>query len=320
MFDSVFTRKGLSLERLRSFCEVAQAGSIAQAVEDTHRKQPSYSRDIAELERYFESPLFARTLGRTRSGKRMAGLTAQGRALFAATNDIFRRLDECREFNEIPSHIDIGGGETVMQWIVGAHLPALTAALKTTLDLTNYANQHDALLALQDGRLDYAIVEESAVAAASFPAQARTLATLTFTLYIHSDWLRSTSPQARARLLSRVPWIALRDMRQPAAAAVADMKNAGIAVHLAATLSTFRQTETALRGRKLAAFLPTIADRDMRAMGFQKIEHPALQHVTVPLSLLYNEDRQPQRPFLPAVAETLVRIMAPLDAAARNEA
>ena len=47
MYESVFNRKGISLERLRRFCEVADAGSIADARDRHRRAQPSYSRDIA---------------------------------------------------------------------------------------------------------------------------------------------------------------------------------------------------------------------------------------------------------------------------------
>ncbi len=47
MFNTIFDRNGLSLDRLRRFCEVARVGSISQAEESNRRVQSSFSRDMA---------------------------------------------------------------------------------------------------------------------------------------------------------------------------------------------------------------------------------------------------------------------------------
>lgn len=314
MFDSASSRKGLSLERLRRFCEVAQAGSIAQAQAGNHRVQSSYSRDIAVLESYFNFTLFGRESGRKRSGRRMQGLTPQGRALFAVATDVFRRLEDLRDFSETPKRIRLGGGATVMHWVVGAHLPAISAAMPTTtVEIVEHGTQEESLSALHEGRLDYAIVEESATATVPFRQRAHALGTLTFSLFVHPDSLGSARHRAQARLLGKIPWIALGDTRHATSEAIADMERAGITIHLAATLSNFRQAATALSGRRLAAFLPSLARADMARMGFQPLEIPALQHLSVPISLLYNDEQQPVRPYLAPTAETLVRVMVPLD-------
>jgi len=314
MFETTFTKKGLSLERLRRFCEVAQAGSIAQAQESNRRDQSSYSRDILALESYFGFRLFGRETGHSRSGRRMSTITPQGRALLNMATEIFRHIDDIRDFNEVPKRIRLGGGETVMHWVVGTHMPAIIAAMpNTTMEVTEHASQEESLTALQEGTLDYAIVEESATAAAPFPQRAYALGTLTFSLFVHPDSLGHARRSAQARLLGKIPWIALNDARHAATEAIADMEKAGVTVHLAATLSSFRQATTALRGRRLAAILPSVASSEMAKMGFQPIEIPALQHLSVPISLLYNEEQQTMRPYLPSTAETLVRVMVPLD-------
>lgn len=317
MFDSASSRKGISLERLRRFCEVAQAGSIAQAQAGTHRVQSSYSRDIAALESYFNFTLFGREPGRKRSGRRMQTLTPQGRALFAVATDVFRRIEDLRDFSETPKRIKLGGGATVMHWIVGAHLQALSSAMPTTtVEIVEHGTQEESLTALHEGRLDYAIVEESATATVPFRQRAHALGTLTFSLFVHPDSLGEARSRARARLLGKIPWIALGDSRNATREAIADMEKAGIAIHLAATLSNFRQARTALSGRRLAAFLPSLARTDMARMGFQPVEIPELKHLSVPISLLYNDEQQPIRPYLTSTAETLVRVMVPLDGGA----
>jgi DNA-binding transcriptional LysR family regulator len=321
MFESAFSRKGLSLERLRRFCEVAHAGSIAQAEESNRRVQSSYSRDIMALESYFGFRLFGREIGRSRSGHRMSTLTPQGRALQTMAMDIFHRIEDFRDFSETPKRIRLGGGETVMHWVVGSHLPAITAAMRnTTVEIKDHNSQEESLAALHDGRLDYAIVEESATASVPFRQRAHALGTLTFSLFVHPDALGRARRSAQARLLGQIPWIALSDARKATTEAIADMEKAGVTVHLAATLTNFRQATTALRGRRLAALLPSVARADMARMGFEPIDLPALQHLSVPISLLYNEEQQTMRPYLAATAETLVRVMVPLDAGNSDQA
>lgn len=146
------------------------------------------------------------------------------------------------------------------------------------------------------------------------------LGTLTFSLFVHPDSLGHAGRRAGARLLGKIPWVALNDTRHASTQAIADMEQAGVTVHLAATLSSFRQATTALRGRRLAALLPSVARADMARMGFHPIELQELKHLSVPISLIYNEDQQAMRPYLSTAAETLVRIMVTRDAGRVTEA
>lgn len=314
MYESVFNRKGISLERLRRFCEVADAGSIADARDRHRRAQPSYSRDIAALESYFGFALFGREPGSARSGRHMAGLTPQGRALQTLATDILHRLEEYRDFTDTPHRLRLGGGETVMQWIVSAHAQALVDHFPhTTVEICNIATQEETVAALRDGRLDFAIVDEAAIADAPFRPRAIPLGSLSFALYFNRQTLADTSRRNRNRLLSQVPWVALRDADRTAADAIADLGQRNIPVHLAATLTTFRQAAAVLKGRNLAALFPTVAERDMDALGFERLDHPSFRSVKVPITLLYSEDQQPQRPYLQTAADTLGRILVPLD-------
>lgn len=304
----------MSLERLRRFCEVARAGSISQAQESNRRVQSSYSRDIIALESYFGFRLFGREAGHKRSGQRLNALTPQGRALLFLANDIFHRLDDFRDFNETPKRLRLGGGESVLHWVIGTHLSAITAAMpNTTVDIISLGSQEESLALLQDGRLDFAIVEESAAAAAPFRQRAHALGTLTFSLFMHPDSIERTKRREQSRLLSKTPWIALNDFKQATAEAIDSLEKAGTTICLAATLSSFRQATTALRDTNLAALFPTVAETDMARLGFVPLDIPALRNLTVPISLLYNEEQLTMRPYLTTIAETLAHIMVPSD-------
>ena len=60
MFKHLANQSGVSLERLASLCEVAEAGSIGQASRGDVNRQSLLSRQIAELEVVFGVALLAR--------------------------------------------------------------------------------------------------------------------------------------------------------------------------------------------------------------------------------------------------------------------
>ena len=312
MYESLFQKTGLNLDRLRRFCEVAEAGSTVQASESNRRPQPSYSRDVLALEEFFGFSLFAREARGGRPGRRLAGLTPQGRSLLSLATDFLRNMEEFQVFSETPATLRIGGGETLMHWVIAAHLDAITAAFpKTTIEIRDCPDAHQARNGLQSGELDFAVVDESAVAGAPFTPQAEPLGSLSYTLFVHKDDLDSLGDRVGHASLSGMPWVSLSDAADAASETVDDLLRSGVTVRLAATVSSFRQVGVVLRGRKLAAFLPTLASGDMRGLGFKRFEHDLLPKVDVPISLLYNEDEVMLRPYLPTAAQTLVGILAP---------
>src|SRR5688572_2636782 len=60
MFSKLFTAGGLSFDRLRVLLEVSASGSIAKAANGDPVKQSQYSRQIKELEDFFETKLIER--------------------------------------------------------------------------------------------------------------------------------------------------------------------------------------------------------------------------------------------------------------------
>src|SRR5512141_3216326 len=74
MFERLFAESGLSLDRLRALLEVGPAGSIAKAANGDAVRQSQYSRQIKELEDFFQTRLIERQGKGTR-------LTANGKEL-----------------------------------------------------------------------------------------------------------------------------------------------------------------------------------------------------------------------------------------------
>jgi DNA-binding transcriptional LysR family regulator len=60
MFERLFAQSGLSLDRLKALVEVAAAGSIVRAAGEDPVRQSQYSRQIKELEDFFQAGLVER--------------------------------------------------------------------------------------------------------------------------------------------------------------------------------------------------------------------------------------------------------------------
>lgn len=60
MFEELIQESGLSIERLRNFCQIAHAGGITRAADGNPITQSLYSRQLKELEEYFGVELVRR--------------------------------------------------------------------------------------------------------------------------------------------------------------------------------------------------------------------------------------------------------------------
>src|SRR4051812_20858117 len=121
MVVDLLSETGLSLERLQSFCRVAEAGGVTRAAKGDATKQSLYSRQIKELEEFFGAELMRRK-GRgivlTLAGQRLHSIA---REQFAGLNDF---KTDCRGQ---PLEIVVGAGDSLIQWLL---LPGLAAIEK----------------------------------------------------------------------------------------------------------------------------------------------------------------------------------------------
>lgn len=164
MFSKLFAESGLSLDRLKSFLEVAAAGSIVKAADGDPVRQSQYSRQIKELEDFFRTRLVERQGKGTR-------VTANGRELarisrfFMMGLSNFQRgcLAEGQTFR-------IGAGATLIHQYL---LPVLTKSPKAgTAYATETVSDHEVERRLHDLTLDFGIVDTSSL---SRPLQTKLL-------------------------------------------------------------------------------------------------------------------------------------------------
>ncbi len=156
-FDRLFDLSGLSLDRLRTFLMVEEAGNLSKAANGDATKQSQYSRQIKELESFFGAA-FTRRVGRR------IEITNEGHLLAAVIRRHFRELDEFREAmagREVC--VRFGSQGSVIDWLLVPRLAAVRVALGNAMIEMEQMRSLDTVRAVADGRLDFGIVREDAL-------------------------------------------------------------------------------------------------------------------------------------------------------------
>ena len=158
-FERLFAISGLSLDRLRTFLRVAEAGNLAKAALGDVTKQSQFSRQVKELEAFFGVAL-------TRRIGRRIEITEEGRRLSLLIRRQFGELDDFRESMAGRSvNIRLGSQGSVIDWLVVPRLAAIRKTLGNVMVELEQMRSADVVRAVADGRIDFGIVREDAVPA-----------------------------------------------------------------------------------------------------------------------------------------------------------
>lgn len=251
-FSALFAKGGLSLDRLRTLCLVAEAGSLTAAADRDPTRVSLFSRQLRELESFFGARL-ARRRGKkialTDAGHELAGLA---RRHFIALTDFARRC------TGKPLDVRLGAGASVTEWILMPQLPALRKALRGSQ--VKLIRERSELLAtrVRDLRLDVAIVREDAVV---HPLKTLPFAKFGYALFVPRR-LMNGSPRHWKRWLPQLPLISPTEgwtrERVDAAATAAGLELRIEVEGASATLAV-----RALREGHYAAILPKIASTEL---------------------------------------------------------
>jgi DNA-binding transcriptional LysR family regulator len=155
-FDRLFAQSGLSLERLRTFLLVAEAGNIAKAADGDPTRQSQFSRQVKELESYFRVPL-------TRRVGRRIEVTDEGKALARMIRRQFSDLNDFREtMGGRPVAVRIGAAASVLEWMVFPKLSDCRTVLGQVILELEPSRTAEVVRGVADGRLDFGVVRGDA--------------------------------------------------------------------------------------------------------------------------------------------------------------
>ena len=155
-YSKLFAEHGLSLDRLKSFLDVVEAGSIVKAAGGDTNKQSQYCRQIKELETFFSAEL-------TRRKGRRIEITEEGQRLAKLIRDSFTVLADFRadSKNEARRAV-IAGGASVIEWLIAPALADCRKALGNPILETHTLRSADVVRALDDGQIDFGILRADA--------------------------------------------------------------------------------------------------------------------------------------------------------------
>ncbi len=250
MYKNLFARRGLSLERLRSFLEVVEAGSIVHAVDGDPVRQSQYSRQISELEAFFGVDLVRRR------GKRLEP-TADGTALARVARVQLQGLSDFLELcdNRLVT-FRLGAGDSLLQWVVLPVLSGFQRLFPRTQILLANLRSPDIVAQLNELRIDFGLARKNIIRK---PLQSAPLGTVSYGLFIPKELLagrkRGKAMEDRA-LLEELPWATLGsdgEFMRLVNLACAEYK---IAPNFKLITQSFPQAARAIRSRSFAAILP----------------------------------------------------------------
>lgn len=245
MNEELFSRGGLSIDRLRALVAVADAGGIARAAPRDPIRQSQLSRQIGELEELFGCQLVQR------AGRSIA-LTDVGRELAAVSRAMISGLvDVARAAAASPVPLSLGAGDSVLHWWV---LPRLGQVLARVpgVELSLVAlSQPELLQRVADARLDLALVRGEP----PLGLERRRVGRLSFALFVPRRL--ATAP------LAELPWALQHSepaLNEPLARVLARSGGPAARLHC----ETFPQVCRAVAAGRFAGLLPELAAGELR--------------------------------------------------------
>lgn len=282
MFESLFSERGLSLDRLRTLIEVAKKGSIAAAARGDSSRQSLYSRQIKELEEFFGVELVRR------SG-RVLVLTKAGDELVRLSKESLDVLEnfKIRSLN-MPYRVTIGAGDSLLSWLAVPVLAELQRCNSPWIFALENLRNSEIPIKLQNMDVDFGIVRTSALTAEGL--ENRIICSMDYALYIPESLMKKQriDPETDfGQLLEMFPLTTLgsgsgfyRSLKQ-------NCKKYGLNLQVQCETQSFPSSARLLKSGVFMAILPCMAEKELDA-GFIKFTHPVLNSLTRNISLAWN--------------------------------
>lgn len=157
MHEPFSSLSGFSIERLITFCRVAEHGSIKDAADADPTRQSQYSRQIKDLENSLGLTLF------DRSGKKWV-VTDQGRRLVVIARGFFQSVASLQaEGIAARQRIRIGSGDGILVWYVAPRLERVRQLSPRISFECRILRTNEIIRQLKEGEIDIGIVREETV-------------------------------------------------------------------------------------------------------------------------------------------------------------
>lgn len=296
MFDELFGKAGLSLDRLQTLCEVAEKGSIGQATKGDSNRQTQFSRQIGELEKFFGVELLNRD-------SRPYRLSEEGKELAQISRGYLSSLSDFQaNCSNRPVRLVIGAGESIIQWLLMPMLEQLANEIPEASISMRNLRTNTIIQDLTDGDIDLGLVRKSAVAK---PLKSVGKWEYGYRLFIPKRMRTKFTGKLTVSQLTDLPLAVIGgggEFRQQLAA-LAKAEDAHINDRL--ECSSYSQIATAILGGSYCGFLPRFASRYLPEDRFRSFEVTGFESLRRELVFAWNPKHEQLRPIVGRVVELL---------------
>lgn len=268
---------GVSIERLATFCRVAETGSITLAAKGDPTRQSQYSRQVKELEVFFGTKLLERA-GKT------ARLTEAGRRLALITQIYFREIEMLRSSSSEKNLIRIGAGESVLRWLLMPRLVEFESIARG-VEL-NFLTQRttQCVEGVKAGRLDMAIVRKDAADAS---LTALSCGILKYCFVVPRKLLPGRTA-AGLQHLGKLPFALLAGDGVLAKGVQMLAEEMNLELDIRVRAESFSLLISAIENTDLAAVIPTPATDSLSKERFAIVQVEGLKKLSRDLVLVYS--------------------------------
>jgi len=296
MFENLFDKQGLSLDRLRTFCEIAQFRSITRAARGNTVRQSQFSRQLKELEIHFGTELFIRRRNTFR-------LTSSGEKLLRVSNEFLASLASAKtEIQGLPQTVSFGAGESIFNWLLFPRFSHLHRLFPDFCFQFRNLQSTEIIRGMQESELDFGIVREDACPQ---ELKKRKLGAIRYCLFLPKALTRTKTVFAHNSLLQDLPLATLEGDGQFKTLLFDLADKEGIKLNIKIVCSSFPLMTELLKQGHVAAILPSIAEVELPAPMFLRIDLPMLKPMDRQYVLCYRERTLKRR-------ESLERQLRPL--------
>lgn len=294
MFESLFSERGLSLDRLKVLIEVRDAGSIAQAAPSDPVRQSQYSRQLRELSEFFGCEV-------TQRRGKVLKLTEKGERLAELAREHLRSLDDFRtECKGETAAFSLGAGDSLIQWLVIPRLAQIRQQFPGTRFATTNQRTNEIVQQLTESRLDFGIIRKNAMAPG---LKAVSLGHVAY-VAVAPDALTKKRLTLR-QALAEYP-LATQTTDGQFTSGLRDIAKAfDVPLVPALACQSFPQTMAAVRAGKFWAIVPELALRELPAGTVHRISDDSLTTLSREAMLAWNPRLVRVRPGAAKVAHAL---------------
>jgi DNA-binding transcriptional LysR family regulator len=298
-FKSLFDRGGLSLDRLRSFALIAQAGGLSLAAGGEPARMSLFSKQVKELETFFGVAL-------TRRQGRTVKLTEAGQRLAQLAHAHLSGLEDFQQTCQgVPQTLSLGSGNSVIEWLVMPQTAKLRRSLPNTLFEFYDGRTDDLVRQLTDMSMDLALVREDAVVR---PLKSKRLRLLTYSLFVPRRLAASIRQDNLKAGMARVPLATSvgGQFREQLATAAA---KAGWPLRIELSCSSFTQAAQVVKTGAFGAALPDLAAVEFAPGEVVQFPLPFLKSYALPICVVWNPRLAEVRPVVVKAITALIQAL-----------